>query len=366
MSNAGFPKFNLVNLLSQAQQLISGGSNDIGVPSTPIPTGPPTLQQQLAKLTMAALFADESVRLPADEVATFLKDAMKLPEELRTTLMMMALEATPETLKKSLKQTLKQVIQDNANELTIPLDEMQKLLGKNTDEAKSKLMKLLQASPISQTQSGPQVAELVKTLDKMSEKIKQSPMHATETLVLLYLPIYPLVPPQKMDLSFEDGSGGEEGQERDMSVVMYLETNTLGRFKIVVSQYEPLQVGVLMFHEKIAAPILPILKDKTNEQLAKDGLPAAIFDTSLLNSGGAAQETSTSSSNAENTAANADLSEGFKRATRQEDKQEVNIQPGDSVSLIILNTAYALSRWIFELDEQNRPLQKSAKPKPKS
>lgn len=317
------------------------------------------------RLSLAALFKEDGMRLSSHELSLFLKESLKLPHEMRLLLLLLAMDTTSSDLQMLLQQNLKQMIEQHTP-LAVSLEDIQALLDKNTKEAKEKLMKLLQANQISQTQAAQQLAELTSGLGKLGEKIKASPQEALETLMLLYIPWYPLAAQQKLELSFEFGGGGEAAGEKDISVVIFLETNTLGRFKIVVYELEPLQVGVRLFHEDAAKYLLPTLEDDLNEKLAAEGLPAAIVDAEQVQSGPGFKSPSAATAHAQTDPGTSPISDkdpataGFKGLTRQADQKQITIQPGEHVSLLVLNSAYTVVRLILEADEQNRLLQKKA------
>jgi hypothetical protein len=369
-----FPQFNLGNMLSQAQHILKGGLlgglNPSGNVNQPNAGGGNSIFQagnilKDPRISLALLMSNDSLKLNSQEVSQFLKESMKLPQDMRFLLLMLALESSPEEAKSQLKQGLKQLIEENVNQLSIPVDDLQALLGKNSKEAQDKMMKLLQAESLGQTRNGQQITELVASLGKLAEKIKLSPQDAMETLMLLYIPWYPLTTPQKLELSFEMGEGeGEEG-DKDISAVVYLETNSLGRFKLIVQELDPLQIVAKVFHEEQAKPIMPFLEEQLNKILADDGLPAAIFDTELIKPEQIAQVVVETKSEGnietptvlEKPAESDGSTSGFKQATRQSDHKQINVQPGEHISLLVLNCAYALARLIFEADEANRILQ---------
>ncbi len=368
MSHFGLPNFNMNNLLSQAQQVFKQ-DNGTNVQNTPtqnmqeaISEGGFSIYQvgSNGRYSLAALLGNQSLRLNTMELSQFLKDAMKLPQEVRLILLMLAFESSQSPLKENFQQTLKNLIEADLNQLKVPLEEVQTLLTKNTKEASDTLMKLIQANQMSITDGGRQVADLVSHLGKLTDKINTSPAHAMETLMLLYLPWYPLTPPQRLEVDFEFGEGGEEGGgEKEFSVVLYLNTNTFGRFKLIVSELDPLQVMVKVFHEAHAKGMLSALEASLNQILANEGLPAAIFVASEIKPEQIAQTVPLESDNSPETQNKPEEAEaaGFKKATRQADRKSLKIQPGQQVSLLILHCAYALARLIFEADEENRPLQ---------
>lgn len=369
-----FPQLNFNHLISQVHQFLKSGlagNVPSNLPDTPL--GNPALPQQSIlrepRLPLSALFQNESLRLNPREISQFLKESMKLPQEIRLTLLMLALESSPQEIQSQLDQGLRQLLEQNLNQLSIPVDELQALLGKNTQEAQEKMMKLLQAS--SQTQSGQQIAELMVTLGKLGDKIKASPQDAMETLMLLYIPWYPLTSQQKLELSFEMGEGSGEDGEKDVSAIVYLETNTFGRFKIVVMEVDRLQVLVKIYHEQHARDLMPILEEELNNMLAQDGLPAAMFDTETIRPEQMDEVIPPPGSASQGEAVNPPgpasepekpqydgTTAGFKRATRQPDRKQITIQPGEHISLLVMQCAYFLARLIFEADEASRLLQK--------
>lgn len=368
-----FNNINLINLLAQAQLLLksAGKGAPLDMPgANPLNTLAQQGQNMMeGKLPLSALFGNESLLMNPQELSQFLKDSLQLPKELRLALLMLAMESSPKELKPLLDQGLKQIIEQQATQLSVPVEDLQNLLNQNTKEATEKLMKLLQGNQMSQTRSGQQIAELVVSLGKLGEKIKLSPKDAMETMMLLYIPWYPLAAQQKLELSFEMGEGGEEGGDRDVSVVLYIETNSLGRFKLVVKELEALQLLVIVMHEAFVKELMPRLEKQMNGMLAEDGLPACYFESEVIRAEKVAEvmaEGGVSSASGHGGATSESLdpdmdpaTAGFKQATRRPDQKQINIQAGDRVSVLVLNYAYALARFIFEADEENRVLQKN-------
>lgn len=372
MSNFSFPNLSLNRLLMQARQiLMSGTAAGVSSPANTSTSGnvvsSSLLQAALkdGKLPLSMLLSTESLRLPPQEASLFLKETMKLPNEIRFFLLMLALESSPAELKSFLSQNLKQLIEENLGHLTVPMEEVQELLAQATKEGAGKLIRLLQGSSASQTRSGQQLIDMAATLGKLSEKVKASPTEALETLMLLYIPWYPLATQQKLELSFEMGEGEGEGGERDVSMVIFLETNTLGRFKIVVQEVDPLQVVVKIAHENVAKEVIPHLETQLNEFLANEGLPAAVFDAECIHPQQLEETTALLEEKPEQALPEGPEPEqspavaGFKKATRQSDHKQITVQPGNHISLLVVNCAYTLARFIFEADEKNRLLQKS-------
>lgn len=364
MPNFNFTSFNVNNLLYQTQQLL----RPIIVPGqNPLLGGlfnPNSTAGRSPYMSLDTLFANNNLKLDAQELSTFLKDAMKLPQDMRKLLLMLALESAQGESKKQVQQTLKQLIEDYPQALNISVEDLQKLLGKKSKDGVDKLVKLLQVNQTGETKGAPQVAEMMSTLGKLSEKIQASPKEATETLMLLYIPWYPLAPQQKLEVEFESAGGGEEEAVEECSVVLYLQTASLGRFKLVIQELNPLQIVIMIFHEEQSQLIMGELEDRINDWLAKEGLPAAIFDETLMHpeqipTRAVASVTDSEQAPEALATANNPATAGFKGATRQDGDQQITLQKGSRVSVLILNCAYALARFVFEADEGNRKLQKS-------
>lgn len=366
MGQIGGPRFQFINL---ARQLLAWSSME--TPTQPMPEGQPPFStgSPMArgnKLSLAALFQNESSALNPQELSQFLKESLKLPQEIRTLLLMLALEKTPsETLQAALKKTLAETLtQQPEIAKDIPLDEVTALLSQNSREAHQKLMRLLQGTAMSQTQGGRQVADLVGTLGQLNEQIAASPAKALETLMLLYLPWYPLTLPQKLDLTLEGGhseGGATDGEA--VSITLYLQTNTLGQFKITVKELQPLQIQVQIAHEQKAALALPELETRLNDLLASDGLPAALFESEPVEPHAFAKpDTTTAPATQPESKPSAPMaasgSQGFQFATRRADRQKLHIAAGQRVSFLVIHTGYSLARLIFEVDEANRVFQR--------
>jgi hypothetical protein len=234
-------------------------------------------------------------------------------------------------------------------------------------------MKLLQGSSVSQTAAGQQIAEILGMIGQMSGKVQASPQEALQTLILLYLPWQPLPPRQKFELELQAGTYEETGGEDTASIlVLYLQTNTLGRFRLMLEESAAMQLVLTVGHEEIARLLIPKLVSHGNCLLAEKGLPALQVHTDLLQWPGkishppqtALKPTfSTSFSSAsphqERPQASSPGPEtSFAYATRQSSQQEISIHKGPRVSLLVLQIAYGLARFIFEQDDKGGFLQK--------
>jgi len=300
----------------------------LGIPSASLSMGGPST------LTLAALFANSTLRLSPQDVSAFLKELLHLPDEMKMMLLLLSLESSPDDIKLLLKQPLQEVLA--AQPLMIPIDQLQSLLVGKTQEAKEKLLKLLQGTALAQTQSGHQLAELTVSMTKLAEKVQTSPERALETLMLLYIPWYPLAGKQMLTLEMGQGQEGGEESAEDLSVVLFLETNTLGKFKICVQERSRLQAAVQLEYEEPAHMFISDLEHSLNDSLAKDGLPAVLFEATCVG-------------------------EGFKPAPAlvPENNQQITVQPSIKITFLVLHVGYTVARLIFEADEQNQCLRRN-------
>ena len=316
-------------------------------------------------MSLAMLFQQEGMNLSPEDNAQFVKDLLKLPKDMRLLLASMALENESLPVDQSVKRTLQEMIKNNLSD--VPIEQFQNLIGDNSKDAAKQLMKLLQNTQSIQIKNGQQIMELASQMEKLSTKVKESPKHATETLMLLYLPWYPLQNQQKLELGFGFGGGedDEDVENKEASVVLYLDTNTLGRFKVVLEEADPLQVIAKVFHQEAGKGIMPVLKTGLNEFLAQEGLPAAIFMTDVLKErpqGHASlinnEESTSHVGSTEKALQTESVGEsGFKGATRRDDNKQISAQQGERVSMLVLNSAYELAKLIFAEDGAGTTLQ---------
>jgi antitoxin component HigA of HigAB toxin-antitoxin module len=285
--------------------------------------------------TLAPLFAFENALAP-DQLVQLLRNLLQMPREMVQLLAMFA-EVDP-TLGQALLKTLL------AQEAPVPLEAVQQFLQTHMDKAQDKLLKLLQSSQMSMTGSGQQMGELLGTLSELVAKTGKSPMEALHTAISLYLPYYPLHPPQAFSLRFEspEEQEGRIGGPDQAQLVLFIETITLGQFKITIAMVEPGKLHALIEHDPPAEPILDTICAQIQAAFGHDDvqpvtlifLPRKITATNQLPS--------------EQTAS----TEGI-ASSGSSGKQSVGIHPEGGVSAGLLCLGYLLIRVIFELDKRS-------------
>ncbi|MEZ4576367.1 MAG: hypothetical protein R2857_15840 [Vampirovibrionales bacterium] len=313
------------------------------------------------RVSLAKLLQQDGLLMNNQQTAEFMKVALDLPKDLQQLLMQLASESGGKTQQQQVKEMLRTLL-ENQGDLKLSTEDVAQLLDGNSKEAASKLVKMLQNNRALQLSNGHQIMEVAHRLGQIGEAALQSPQRAAETLILLYLPWSPLPPGQKMQLEFEGGEDEEEGgQEAAICVVLYLDTNVMGKFKAVIQQAEALQLHITLKHDPEAEPYLEAIEERVNEGLAMDGLPPIFFDPQPFKQAKAASTTSAASSA---TQQRPDLFQddmpvgaaGFKGATRSADKQQVSMERGERVSVLVVNAGYLLARTIFDIDQRLRPL----------
>jgi len=334
----------------QQQPAVSRPSGNQGAP--PASTGQTTsgLPQQPAlggtlpaPMGLGALFAHENV-LSAQQLMQVLRNLLQMPRELVQLLAMMA-DLDPKMGRELLQKLL-------AEDAQVPSETLQAFLQEHLDSAQDKLLKLMQSGPTSLAGSGKQMGDLMGTLTELVSKAGKSPSDALHSTISLYLPYYPLHPPQAFSLRFEskpggDGEGdGQEdedtgGQDGDASqLALFIQTKTLGQFKISLSVERPARLLAVIEHDAQAAPFEADIRAQVKEAMGT-GNTQSIELLFIARSGAKGTGTQGQTSNPSET------------SNPEPDQQSVGIHPTGGVSAAAIHGAYLLIRVILELDNRN-------------
>jgi hypothetical protein len=299
-----------------------------------------------AAMSLGALFTHENL-LSAQQMMQLLRNLLQMPREIVQLLALFA-NLDPKMGAELLKQLLKE-------DLQVPLEELQELMQTHIDKAQDKLLKLMQNNAMSMTSSGQQLNDLMNTLSDMAAKTGKSPIDALHGTISLYLPYYPLHPPQAFSLRFEapEQQNEEEDAENknsgaDSQLVLLIQTLTLGQFKITLITERLSQLQAIIEHDALATPIMGELEAQVKEALG-EGNTQAIHLISIPRSGGipasaAADEPRSMKTTAPNT----------------KQGQAVGIHPVGGISALAIHGAYLLIRIILEIDTRIGLLEKRA------
>jgi hypothetical protein len=208
---------------------------------------------------------------------------------------------------------------------------------------------MMQSSHQALSDNSQSMGELLSTMSKLSSQVKQSPAQALNTTLLLYLPWYPLAEQQRLTLHFEapeqegEAKGGKGEANQNAHLVMLLDTNQLGRFKITTL---PLMPNQLMFHIEHDAAVNTYqasIQHQLNKSLTgagmltpecewkQRGISRHLFDDS--------------------TKALIQQDEALDSVER-ENKQSVVVHNVGQVPVQVVQGAYWLARIILEIDNQ--------------
>ncbi len=352
-----FPgNFSYTNFLKQYQQLANKtafpASPQGGTNGAPLGHSGASLNSLSSSMLFQQMMQLQSQMSPR-ETSALLKLLLDLPENIQTLLAQLSTQDSgPNKLQ---QQALKQLLKENPD-LKLSLDQLQEVLGKKTQESSNKMLQLMQSN-MTQAYTGDsqKFTELLKFTTQLSLRANASPMEALNTLMLLYIPWYPLVDPQKLELQFENGwNEAEEGEDGESyTLVLYLETDTMGNFRIAGGVRNQTQLVFKTEHDALAEPYLDGIQRFVTESLSKDGIPPPTF--SFTESQASQQKDITDPSVMEKTSGVDD----FK--THQDDRKKLSIAPSKGVSVVVLNAACQFSRIVFEVDERNRLLQRRHK-----
>lgn len=290
--------------------------------------------------------------LPPEGLAKLLRNLFQLPKEM---IQLLALLSEQEP---AVGQALLQAL--TREDASVPLEVLQAFLQGRVDKAQEKLLKLLQSNPA--TMAGfEDVSTLMRGLSELADKIKQGPQGALDATVTLYLPFYPLQPPQTFSLRFEAPEDGGEGsaESAEPQLVLYVETLTLGAFRVVIlpdADKPPGHWQAVMSHQAAAAPYLQAIETGL-QQATTVAIPIRLLFTPN------ASERNGHETKGVALAADAETSEhgvhqrstppGASDRVGSAGRQSVGLHPAGGVSVLAIQVAYLLIRIILELDNRN-------------
>lgn len=280
-------------------------------------------------LSLAALMAQQNPMAP-DQLAQLLRNLLKMPKEIVQFLSLLA-DQDPAAGQELLQRLM-------TEEVKVPLEEMQNFLQGGLGKAQEKLLKLAQGNPAAMAGAG-ELGELMKGLSELAAKTGQSPAEAMHSTITLYLPFYPLHPPQAFSLRFEPPAGEEEaGGEQSPQLVIYIETLTMGQFQATVLTGPQSQWQAVIEHDASAAEHTGVIESDI-QALAPLEKPELIFvQRERLAKPIPDQPLPVLRQNSEAESA---------------PKQAVGLLPSEGVSVLAVHAAYLLIRVILELDNRN-------------
>ncbi|HEY9745581.1 MAG TPA: hypothetical protein V6C99_05135 [Oculatellaceae cyanobacterium] len=335
MGNIG-PQFNAPKQLFQPMRRTAE-------PASPQPEqSRPPQAQQAASLTGGMPLSPHKAGLlqntltPA-QMALLLRNLLQLPAKMVQLLAMLT-----QTESASVREILKALTENNVQ---IPPEAFEAFLSSRGQQGKETLIKMMQNTLPGSIQADQSLGELLKALSKLSDNATsqhfqaKSGMEAMHTILSLYLPGYPLQPPQQFVL--RRGQPGEgEGDEKKTkpeasaeSLAVFLKTIHLGALKVSITY----QAGAL---EVLTAHRLPETLERELEQAMRDSLEAEHLPKAhFLMLGQSGQIV-------------AELDDAKAPPQNHPAGQEVRILPGQGVSAIAFIAAYAVIRAVFELDNR--------------
>ncbi|MBX2861027.1 MAG: hypothetical protein KTR14_07320 [Vampirovibrio sp.] len=283
--------------------------------------------------------------LSPTETGLMVKSLLNLPQEVQGLLMLLAapqqqLAAQPETVQQLLKML---------GEAKIPLTEVQQLLQNKSQEGIQKLIQLVQTNQMGYSGDSQTVNHLVQLLSQVAGRVNNSPVDTLNTLLLLYLPWYPLQAPQRLDVAFELGGGEEEDDSGEgMALVLYLETVALGKFKMVMRLEEKTRVLADIFHDSAAEAVKDEIEEQFTAGLQQESLPPPRV-TFLPREAGPDDKGMLA---ADTTVDLQDASEQKPLSAQGGEGQKLSVYPTGGVSIVVIHAGYSLARLILELDNR--------------
>ncbi|MGE0201338.1 MAG: hypothetical protein AB7P76_10265 [Candidatus Melainabacteria bacterium] len=306
------------------------------------PQGAPQAMTYGANALAAMLQAQ--VSLSGIETAQFLKMLMRLPPDIQQLLAMMA--GSEESAGGPDSQWL-QLLQQNPH---LSLEELQQQLLTRTQDGTNQLVKMLTQPQPQGGRAGNGFCELMNTLTHLQAQIRESPAHALQQTVLLYLPWYPLAAQQNLQLQIahhphpgQDGENAETSGENDADVahlILNLTTRTLGSFRVIIAPVSSQHLLMDIAHDALATTVLPGIQEAMSTQLATRNLPPAEWLTHLRGSAGAPGHTAHNLT---------EESPGGSAPAGTQDKA-IAVQTIGRIPALAVSHAYLFARLVFEAD----------------
>ena len=287
-----------------------------------------------------AMGLQPELALASQQLLLLLKNLLQMPKELAQ-LMALLGDVAPDSAQALLQSLLE-------SDVPVSLEDLQKLLLSHADTAQEKLLKLLQSTAMSSHGQPSQLGELLGTMTELLQKAKESPTQALQSTMNLYLPYYPLHPPQAFSLRFEANGESEADQENaaepeTLHLTLFINTLTLGQLKISLSSQNTTPIEAIIHHEAVAAPFEKELIQQTDLAMGGPGRMILLF---MLNPTPKASQPKPTD--------NPEGSPEFSEHTTSSQGQSVAIHPTGGISMSALYGAYTLIRVIFEIDTQNK------------
>jgi hypothetical protein len=281
-------------------------------------------------LSMATVLAQQSPLAPG-QLAQLMRNLLGMPREI---VQLLALLSQQEP---AVGQTLLQTLL--TEDVKIPLEAIQDFLQGRLDKAQEKLLKLVQGNPTALFGAG-EMGELMKGLSELAAKGIKTPAEALHSTITLYLPFYPLHPPQAFSLRFEppEGGGEESDGEQAPQLVIYIETITLGLFRVVILTGPESCWQALVAHDPVASPFTQSIEQAVLEAAPLEQ-PTFIFSVRTERASAVLDETKLHQPKASGQTASG--------------TQSVGLHPVGGVSVLVIHAAYLLIRVILTLDSQH-------------
>jgi hypothetical protein len=312
------------------------GANQASAESLTAPAAASSVQKTVlgadGVLSMATLLAQQSPLAPG-QLAQLLRNLLGMPREMVQLLALLS-QQDP-AAGQALLQTLL------TEDIKIPLEAMQDFLQERLDKAQEKLLKLVQGNPAALLGVG-EMGELIKGLSELAAKGAQTPAEALHSTITLYLPFYPLHPPQAFSLRFEppEGEVDESGGGQMPQLVIYIETITLGLFRVAILTSPESCWQALVSHDPVASPFTQSIEQGVLEAAPLEQ-PTFIFSVRTERS---PIITIFDNAKSRQPAASGQAASGT---------QSVGLHPVGGVSVLAIHAAYLLIRVILTLDNQH-------------
>ena len=327
---------------------------------TPPPGADPGLEDALLTLTPQALAGvaealvetvlfggplfEAQTGLNPDQLSLFLKNIFQMPNELQQFLAFFVTQDPTPT-----QEIIRSLLTQNPS---IPLSELQKVLTQKVRQGELQLAKILQSAQMTYTRDSRQMGDLLSTVSQIGARAASSPANSLAMTMLLYLPWYPLSLQQKFHLhSGQDEDKNQEGQssgggDQGEHLIMLIETNHIGRFRITASLLHVNQIDYHIQHGPEATAHLADIEQRLRDAMKTQQLMSAVFEFDPRNPPSWTPEPPPPSRSSKAAAAETD------GQPHDQHQPKVAMRALGGPSLQLAQGAYMLMRVIFETDNR--------------
>lgn len=257
------------------------------IPLGPTAPGEPVIvltPQQLAQVTevlvesilLSPPGAGADLGINPQQLSAFLKNLLQMPKEIQQLLALMVTQDQSPT-----QEIIKQIIEQNPK---VSLEELQKLLVQKVKQGEVQITRLLQSAQMNHTTESSKMGDLLSLVSQIGARVQASPADSLVMTMLLYLPWYPVSVHQKLQMQYQpggddegEGSGESDGSDSGQLVLM-IETEHMGKFRIASSLIHTNQIYFRVTHGPQANPHLEDIENRLRKSFDEQHLMSGVVE----------------------------------------------------------------------------------------